>query len=137
MKRAIALSGLAVAALAFLLQWIDYQHAVRSLSTEFYLVVVALLFTGLGVWAGQRLVAGPLPQGFERNERALSTLGVSPREAEVLELLARGQSNREIADRLFVSPNTVKTHLANLYTKLEVSRRTQAVRKARELRIVP
>jgi DNA-binding CsgD family transcriptional regulator len=111
-KRLIGLSGLAVAALAFLLQRIDYQHTVRTLSTEFYLVFVALLFTGLGVWVGQRLVAGPPRAHFERNERALATLGVSPREAEVLELLAQGHSNREIADRLFVSPHTIKTHLA-------------------------
>ena len=77
------------------------------------------------------------PAPFEKNARALGYLGISEREYEVLELLAAGHSNREMAERLYVSPNTIKTHLAHLYEKLEVSRRTQAVRKARSLRLIP
>ena len=137
MKRTIALYSLAIAGAAFLLQWLDYQHAVRTLATPVYVTVIALLFAGLGVWVGARLTGGSPSQPFERNVRAIDTLGITEREYQVLELLAAGHSNKEIGERLFVSLNTVKTHLTHLYEKLEVSRRTQAVQKARALRIIP
>jgi ATP/maltotriose-dependent transcriptional regulator MalT len=93
---------------------------------------------GLGVWVGARLFrgrgAGP---AFEANTRAMTSLGISSREFEVLELLAAGRSNKEISARLSVSPNTVKTHVANLYGKLEVKRRTEAILRARELGMLP
>jgi DNA-binding NarL/FixJ family response regulator len=128
--------SVAVAAGAFLLQWLDYQYTVRRFSTEIYITVVALGFAALGVWVGQR-ISGPARQPHgERNQRAIEHLGITVRECEVLDLLARGHSNREIAERLFVSPNTVKTHLVSLYGKLEVSRRTQAIDKARSLRMI-
>jgi DNA-binding CsgD family transcriptional regulator len=136
-KKTIVVYSLAIAAAAFVLQWLEYQYFVRLFPTEVYVVAVAVLFTVLGIWVGNRLTGGRKPETFERNARAIATLGVSERELEVLELLAEGRSNKEIADRLFVSPNTVKTHLANLYGKLEVSRRTQAIQKARELRMIP
>ena len=138
MKKTIVIYSLVIAAAAFALQWLEYQYAVRVLSTEIYVVVIALAFTALGIWVGNRLTARsePVP-AFERNAQAMDYLGISDREYEVLELLAEGCSNREIGDKLFVSPNTVKTHLAHLYGKLEVSRRTQAVQKARTLRILP
>jgi ATP/maltotriose-dependent transcriptional regulator MalT len=99
---------------------------------------VAILFTGLGAWAGRRLTLGTRrPSPFEENRRAVDTLGISDRELELLGLLAEGCSNKEIARRASISVNTVKTHLSSLYGKLDVSRRTQAVRKARELRILP
>jgi len=138
MKKTIVLYSLAVAAGALLLQWLEYQFLVRSFSAEIYIAAIALTFTALGVWVGYRLTTrrtqGP---PFEQNRQALDSLGISERECEVLELLAEGHSNREIADSLYVSPNTVKTHLASLYGKLEASRRTQAVQRARALRLIP
>ncbi len=126
-----------MAAGALLLEWLEAQYFLRRFSTEIYVVILCGLFTGVGVWIGHRLTrrrpAGP----FEINTQALSYLGISEREREVLALLASRHSNQEIADRLFISPNTVKTHLNNLYQKLEVSRRGQAVDKARSLQLVP
>ncbi len=136
MKKSVLLYSLAVGVTAFLLHWLEYQYAVRVFSTEIYIVLIAVLFTVLGIWVGRRLTATVAPVSFERNEKAIAYLGISDREYEVLELLAGGLSNQEIADRLFVSPNTVKTHLARLYEKLDVSRRTQAIGKARELHII-
>jgi DNA-binding CsgD family transcriptional regulator len=135
-KRTILLYSLGVAAGAFALQWLEYQYAVRVFSTEIYVVAVAVLFTVLGVWVGHRVTAPRRSPVDGRNDRAIAHLGITDRECEVLDLLACGHSNREIAERLFVSPNTVKTHLASLYGKLEVSRRTQAVAKARALRMI-
>lgn len=137
MKRSILLYGLAVALGAALLQWLEYRYLVRMASTPAYVAAVALVFIVLGVWIGTRLARPEAPEQFERNEEAMRYLGVTPREHQVLELLARGHSNREIAKALFVSSNTVKTHVSRLYGKLDVSRRTQAVRKARSLRLIP
>lgn len=129
--------GLSLAASAFLLRWLEYQYLVRLFATEIYIVLVAVLFTGLGVWIGNQLTRKPAPEKFVRNARAIEALEISEREYEVLKNLAEGLSNQEIADRLFVSVNTVKTHLAHLYGKLAVSRRTQAVNKAKSLRLIP
>ena len=96
-----------------------------------------VVFAVLGIWTGYRLWGKRAISAFERNTKALDYLGISEREYGVLALLAEGCSNKEIAEGLFVSTNTVKTHLANLYGKLEVNRRTQAVREARELRLIP
>ena len=137
MKRSIVIYSLAVGLSAFILHWLEYKFRVRMLSMEIYIVLIAALFTLLGIWVGRRLTPTSLPAPFEKNEQALVYLGISDREYEVLELLAEGLSNKEIANRLFVSPNTVKTHVARLYEKLEVSRRTQAVGKARDLRMIP
>ena len=130
------LYGVALAATAVLLQWLEYRYAVRRLSIEAYLVVIAAGFTALGIWAGRRLTTRPKAT-FERNTRAMTALGISDREMEVLELLTEGHTNKEIAERLHVSPHTVKSHVGHLFSKLEVSRRTQAVHKARQLRICP
>jgi DNA-binding CsgD family transcriptional regulator len=137
MRKTVLIYSVAVAAAAFLLQWMDYQYAVRVFSTEIYIVLIALLFAALGIWAGMRIARGRPAAGFERNAQAISYLGISEREYEVLILLAAGHSNREIGAKLFVSPNTVKTHLTSLYQKLEVSRRTQAIQKAQALRMIP
>lgn len=124
--------------LAAFLQFIDYQTSIRTLSTELYIVALALLFTGLGLWAGYKITyKEKAPSTFEVNQKALDYLDISEREYEVLELLSEGMSNKEIAGKLFVSVNTIKTHLAHLYQKLEVTRRTQAVQKAKSLRIIP
>ncbi|MEO1014851.1 MAG: response regulator transcription factor [Pseudomonadota bacterium] len=131
-------SAIALAVAAFGLEQLDYRHAARSLSTEAYLLVVAAAFAGLGGFVGWRLTRGrATPDAFERNDAAIRSLGLSPRELEVLELLAAGRANKEIARTLDVSPNTVKTHLSNLYRKLEAGRRTEAVDAARRLRLIP
>jgi DNA-binding CsgD family transcriptional regulator len=138
MKRTILIYGLAIAAAAALLQWLQYRYAVRVFSTEIFIGAIAVLFTLLGIWVGNRLTRRSEPQdAFEKNEEAIAYLGISDREYDVLNLLAEGHSNKEIAKRLFVSANTVKTHLAHLFAKLDASRRIQAVQKARSLRLIP
>ncbi|MBI1392302.1 MAG: winged helix-turn-helix transcriptional regulator [Alphaproteobacteria bacterium] len=134
----IILAGAAIAAAAIALDVLDYRHAVRDLSTEAYLLITALAFTGLGAFAGWRLTRrGSRGGDFTRNDAAIRSLGLSPREMEALLGLAAGASNKEIARSLGVSPNTVKTHLSSLYQKLGVSRRTQAVDAARRLSLIP
>lgn len=128
--------GLALAALAFLLEWLDYKHALHAWSTEFYTACIAVVFVALGIWVGNRLTAKPR-LAYARNEAIIASLGISARECEVLEMLAAGHANKVIARRLDISPNTVKTHVARLYEKLEVASRTQAIGKARELNILP
>lgn len=137
MKRIVMLYALGLAAGAFLLQWLQYNYLVHTFPTEIYIGLIALGFAALGVWAGMRLARRPASATFEKNTAALASLGITPREQEVLALLAAGKSNKEIAQKLGVSPNTVKTQVASLYQKLEVQRRTQAVQKARELAIIP
>ena len=140
MKRTILLYGLSLAVLIFFLKFIEYRFLVRDLPLEFYIGAVAIFFTVLGVWAGLKLtkkktiiITNP---AFQFDQNRLDSLGISKREYEVLELMAKGFSNQEIADKLFVSLNTVKTHSSNLFLKLEVSRRTQAVQKAKELQLL-
>ncbi|TPV94102.1 MAG: response regulator transcription factor [Myxococcales bacterium FL481] len=135
MKRTCLLYGFAVALGASVLQWIQYSYRVKLLTTEAYVAAVALAFTALGLWAGRRLTPPTVTAGT-RNTQAITALGISPRELEVLDLLAEGHTNKTIASQLHVSPNTVKTHLRHLYAKLEVSRRTQAVQRARDLRLL-
>lgn len=137
MRRTVILYGLALAAGAFALQWLQYNYLVRAFSTEIYIALIAVAFAALGVWAGMRLARRPAAATFEKNAAALAALGITLREEEVLGLLAAGKSNKEIAHKLGVSPNTVKTQVASLYQKLDVQRRTQAVQKARELGLIP
>lgn len=137
MKKTILLYSIAMAAAAFLLQWLEYKYALRLFSTEIYIAIIAILFTALGAWVGHQLTRRRPPLPFEKNHAVIKQLSISERECQVLELLAEGHTNQQIAERLFVSANTVKTHLAHLYQKLSVSRRTQAVNKARELRVIP
>jgi len=138
MARTVLLYGLLLAAGTFLLQWFDYRRMAQGHAGEIYLGAMALGFTGLGVWLGVKLFRRPAASaGFERNTKAQASLGISSRELEVLELLAAGRSNKEIAAALTVSPNTVKTHVARLYEKLEARRRTEAILRARELGMLP
>jgi DNA-binding NarL/FixJ family response regulator len=129
--------GLALAAGAFVLQWLQYNYITKVFAPEIYIALIALGFTGLGIWAGARLTPKTVAGPFARNEAALKALGLTEREVKVLELLAAGSANKEIARVLDISPNTVKTHIANLFQKLEAQRRTQAIQKARELRLIP
>ena len=133
MVRTILIYGALLAAGAFGLQWLEFQFVVRTHTTETYLVLIAIAFMGLGVWVGARLFRRSAATPFEPNTRVRETLGVSDREFEVLTLLAQGRSNKEIAKQLDVSPNTVKTHVASLFAKLEAKRRTEAILRAREL----
>lgn len=137
MLRTILIYGFLLAVLAAGLQWLEFQYLVRMHATETYVVLIAVAFLGLGLWAGARLFRRPTSSGeFVANTRVRETLGISDREFEVLELLAAGQSNKEIARRLDLSPNTVKTHIARLFEKLEAKRRTEAILRARELGMI-
>ena len=136
MIRAVLLYGLLLGLVAFLLQWLDYRHAVHSIGTELYILCLAVLFTIIGGWAGAALTRRRRSEPFRQNLEALRYLGISARESEVLALLAEGHSNKQIARLLGISPNTVKTHVASLLAKLDSTRRTQAINKARELEIL-
>jgi len=137
MKRTIALYALGLAAAAFALSWLEYRYVTRIHAGEIYLLLIAGACTALGAWTGWRLTRQQQGPDFERNDAALAALKITERERQTLALLADGLSNKEIARAQGVSPNTVKTHLASLYEKLEVSRRTQAVQKARALALIP
>lgn len=130
------------------LKLMEYRFLVIEHSVEIYGGLIALLFAGLGIWLGLKLtktketiivkeVAISGTQPFSLNEANLSRLGVTPRELEILGLIAEGLSNREIAGQLFVSENTVKTHSSRLFDKLSAKRRTQAVQKGKELGLIP
>lgn len=137
MLRHVLLYGSVLALLALGAEALELGHALDLVPTSVFILAVAVLFAALGIWLGTRLVPRPRPVPFARNVKALTALGISPREGEVLDLLAEGASNKVIARRLAISPNTVKTHVARLFEKLEVQSRTQALRKARELDLVP
>ena len=143
MRRTILIYGSILALLIFALKFIEYRYLVRDLSLEFYLGLVAVLFTVLGIWAGLKItgkktvIIKESSTPFRLDEEQLRKLGISKREHEVLELMAQGLSNPEIAEKLFVSLNTVKTHSSNLFLKLDVKRRTQAIQKAKTLNLIP
>ena len=140
MRKTILFYGFAMAILIALLKVVEYRFFVRDLSLEAYVGLLAVFFTGIGIWAGLRLTRPKVIEAnpnFKLDENLLGTLGISKREYEVLELIARGLSNREIADQLFISLSTVKTHSSNLFQKLGAGRRTQALQKAREAGILP
>lgn len=141
MKRTILVYGFSLAALIGLLKFLEYRLFVRDLSMEFYVGIVAVMFTILGVWVGLKLTRRKTivitNANFQFDESRLEKVGISKREYEVLELMARGLSNQEIADKLFVSLNTIKTHSSNLFLKLEAKRRTQAIQRAKELQLIP
>ncbi len=140
MRKTIVLYGGAMALLLALLKFIEYRYYVLDLPTELYIGTVALLFTFLGAWIGwtltrkKRIVLDP---NFVVNEEVLERVGISKREYDVLELIAQGLSNKEISEKLFISTNTVKTHSSNLFQRLNVRRRTEAVKRAKELRLLP
>ena len=137
MTRVIVLYALALGVLATLLSWLEYRFVARAFSFEIYLALIAVGSIALGAWLGRRLTPRRSTGPFERNEAAIRSLGLSPREVDVLDRLAAGESNKEIARRLGISPNTVKTHVARVYEKLAVERRFQAVEKARLLALIP
>ena len=129
--------GALLAAGTLALQWLDYQRLARARTGEIYILLIALAFLALGVFIGMRVIGAHKPPPFDGNPKAQAALGISARELTVLHEIAEGRSNKEIAAKLDVSPNTVKTHVARLFEKLEVKRRTDAINKARQLGLVP
>jgi NarL family two-component system response regulator LiaR len=148
MKRQVLIYGLIGGLLITLLKWTEYRFLVIEHSIEIYGGLIAATFAVLGIWLGLKLTGTrerivvkevPVPAGepFVPDERKREGLGITPREMEILGLIATGLSNREIADRLFVSENTVKTHSSRLFDKLGAKRRTQAVQLGKTARLIP
>ncbi|HTK57635.1 MAG TPA: response regulator transcription factor [Sphingomicrobium sp.] len=136
MARTLLYYSTALAAAAAALQWVEYRYLAHAFSFQIYLALVAVAFLALGAWAARRLTPRPAPAAFEINRAAIRSLALTKRECEILERLASGQSNKELARALDISPNTVKTHLASLYAKLEVRNRIEAIEKARSLALI-
>ena len=155
MKRHALIFGLVGGILIATLQYTEYRFIIIEHSVELYSALVAILFSAFGVWLGLRitrsretiretvvvkevLVPAQVPAiPFAPNTVRQQTLGITARELEILTLVARGLSNREIATQLFVSENTVKTHCARTFDKLGAARRTQAVQRGKELGLLP
>ena len=140
--------GLCGGLLIVALRLIEYRFLVLEHSVEIYSGLIALVFASLGIWLGLKLtrkeevvvvkeVAVLTTQPFAVNEERLRELSITKRELEILALIAQGMSNREIAEKLFVSENTVKTHSSRLFDKLSVKRRTQAVQTGKEMGLIP
>lgn len=147
MRKHVLLYGLLGGVLIALLQLIEYRWLVVQYSVEIYGGLVAAVFASLGIWLGLRLtrpketvvvreVLIPAPTSFTRDDQKVDALGITPRELEILELIAEGLSNKEIAARVNVSENTVKTHSSRVFEKLGARRRTQAVQLGKELRLI-
>ncbi len=137
MFRTVATAGLILALGAFALAWLDLQQATHRMAPELYVVLIAIVFATGGLWLGWRIATRRHGPVFVRNDAAVSSLGLTGQEMKVLDALASGRANKEIARTMGLSPNTVKTHLANLFAKLEVTTRTSAVTRARELSLIP
>ena len=150
MKKTVLLYGLLAGVLIALLKLVEYRYLVIEHSLELYGGIVALVFAVVGIWLGQKLtrervvsrevrVEVPVVRSgpFVRDQAKVEELGLTPRELDILEAVAVGLSNKEIAERLFVSENTVKTHAARLFSKLSARRRTQAVQLAKEAGLIP
>ena len=144
----ILIYGLCGGILIVALRMIEFRFLILEHSIEIYSGLIAALFAGVGIWLGLKLtrkkevlvvkeVTVPATVPFILNERRLKDLGITKRELEILELIAQGMSNREIAEKLFVSENTVKTHSSRLFDKLSAKRRTQAVQIAKEMGLLP
>lgn len=148
----IIIYGISLAILLFLLRWLQLRLIVFNHAFEIYVGAIALIFTALGIWLALKLIKPKVQivehivekvhqaestDTFKLNEDTLNELGLSKRELEVLQLMATGLSNQEIAGQLFVSLNTIKTHTSKVFEKLDVKRRTQAVEKAKRLSLIP
>ena len=142
--------AVSMAVLMLLLRWLEFRFLILSHEYEIYIGIIALLFLLFGIWIANKIVTPKVttvvvekeihivpPEHFILNVAALQERKISKRELEVLALMAEGLSNQEIAERLFVSLNTVKTHSAKLFEKLEVKRRTQAIETAKKLQLLP
>ncbi len=154
MKKTVLLYGILGGLLVAVLKIVEYRFLVIEHSLEIYGGIIAAIFSALGIWLGLKLtrpretvitrevpieVRVPVPTTgpFVRNQARVDQLGLTPRELDILEAMAAGLSNREIAERLFVSENTVKTHAGRVFDKLAAKRRTQAVQLAKEAGLIP
>ncbi|MEL7145215.1 MAG: LuxR C-terminal-related transcriptional regulator [Bacteroidota bacterium] len=149
MKKTIFLYGLAMALLVAFLKAIEYRYFVKRVEADIYMGAVAIVFMGLGIWVAWQFMkrrevkieevpagaaaAGSISEQKIDHTKIIEALEISQREMDVLQLMAEGHSNQEIADKLFISIHTVKTHSSNLFSKLQVKRRTQAVQKSKEI----
>jgi two-component system, NarL family, response regulator LiaR len=149
-SRHIVFYGMLMAVMVFGLKWLQWKYVITDNSTEIYLGLMAVFFTCLGVWAAGQLSkpktrtktveqkeSASGDDRFSINQAELQRLNLTAREYDVLKLLSKGCSNAEIAENLFLSVSTVKTHVSNVYVKMDVRSRTQAVEKAKRLRITP
>lgn len=149
-SRHLMLYALMMGSMVFLLKWLQWKYLVADYSVELYVGLVAVAFTGLGLWIASHLaqpkiekvlierpVYVPGPSARHVNEQELARLDLTNREYEVLKLLTTGCSNAEIAEKLFLSLSTVKTHVSNIFVKMDVRSRTQAIQKANQLGILP
>lgn len=138
--------GLALALLLLVLKWLDWQFLIIDHSLALYLGVIAIFFTGIGIWMAfqmrpkvkEAIVEKEATISENQNvnkNKVLNHLNLTERESEILELIIAGHSNAEIANALFLSVSTVKSHISNLYAKMDVKRRTQAIAKAKQLHI--
>jgi len=148
MLKHVLIFGLVGGALVVVLRFSEYRFLVVEHSFELYAALIAAIFAAFGIWLGLRLnashrhaiaVAAPQPAGepFKLNEKRRDELSITAREIEILGLVAAGLSNREIADRLHVTENTVKTHCSRAFDKLGAKRRTQAVQLGKEFGLIP
>ncbi len=149
-NKATLIYGASLAILLFFLKWLELRFILFDNAFEIYIGVIALIFTALGIWLALKLIKSKVQTVFVEkevyttftrefviNQKALDELGISKRELEVLQLMAKGYSNQEIATRLFLSLNTIKTHSSNLFEKMDVKRRTQAIEKAKRMSLIP
>lgn len=149
-NKSVLLYGGSLALLLFLLKWLELRLLIFHHALEIYIGAIALVFTLLGIWLALKLTKPKIrrvevekvvyrnpEEPFSMNEAEIARLNLSRREMDVLHLMAEGLSNQEIALKLFVSLNTVKTHSARIFEKLDVKRRTQAVEKAKRLILIP
>jgi DNA-binding CsgD family transcriptional regulator len=147
--RHILIYGLLLAILIFALKWMQWKFLIVDHSLDIYIGLIAVFFTILGIWVATQLVKPkvqkvvvekevylPQPGEFKINEAELKKLNLSSREYEVLQLLAKGYSNADIAENLFLSISTVKTHVSNIFVKMGVKSRTQTIEKAKRLKLV-
>ena len=148
MRKHVLLYGIVGGVLIAGLKAIEYRWLVVEHSIEIYGGIVAAIFAAVGIWLGRKLTRNTetvvvrevmvrAPAEFIRDDSKLESLGITPRELEILELIAQGLSNKEIAERVFVSENTVKTHSSRVFDKLGARRRTQAVQLGKDLRLIP
>jgi two-component system, NarL family, response regulator LiaR len=142
----VLIYGLSGGVLIAVLRFLEVRFLILEHSVEIYGGLIAVLFSGIGIWLGLKLTRRkevvvvkevPASRPFSLNEERLKDLGITKRELEILELIASGMSNREIAEKLFVSENTVKTHSSRLFDKLSAKRRTQAVQIGKEMGLIP
>lgn len=146
-KKSILIYAFLMAVLLLLLKWLEWRFLIMRHAFEIYAGIIAIIFTGLGIWLALKLSRPKtetlilekeiyIGTSTEIDEKAIAKYELSKRELEVLELMAKGLSNQEIAEALFVSLNTIKTHSSNIFAKLDAKRRTQAVEKAKQLKII-